>query len=76
MLADVCGSCSAAPSAFLSRYAGRGRDALALVAVAHTPCRRPRSSHITTARLSIAAAYVLMGLAAFLLVTIGETYLR
>jgi hypothetical protein len=73
VLADLCGRCAAQADELVERYGGRGHDAIRLeqrVGTAQRPRPVPQRALAFTARWVI---YLLVGLAAFVLVTLVTT---
>lgn len=80
VLADLCGRCAARADALLERYGGQGRSTLRLITTSHHPAparkavgaveREPRPAFAALAFLARSAIYLMIGVAAFLLVTL------
>jgi hypothetical protein len=70
VLAELCCDCATFPDAFLARHGGRGRDAIGLVREFQVPPRRKTQPPRIFGYATRAILYVLIAVAAFVLVTL------
>jgi hypothetical protein len=69
VLAELCGRCAGRPGRLLEVYGGRGHDALKITSTRVHAARAAKPQHTTRGIILRGLVYVLVALAAFVVVT-------